>query len=371
MHHRVCSGSSALAGTLHMQAQAHRAPPARDRRSLAERQALRRSSARGGPCGRESGDPCLRPRRRLRRSAGPSSRRRALSSAGPRALRRAFPRGRLRRAPRRAAPAPAPSAPGCVQEAEADEALRLAFPRSRAPPPANAPGTPRPEAARGSRCSTWNRAPGSPVLDVPRGTGGPRPVPGTGPARGRDRRRSTWNTGVRWIGQIRPARRLPPRPKTRGVSRVEEEGRGAPPWNAGRGHEPDPHHREPEGRRREDHDRREPGRLARRRRAPDAARRRRPAGERRERPRHPAGRRPTGAVYEVLLDGLPLAEAVRKTELKFLDLVPASKHLVGAELELAEIDGRESAAQAGGRRDRGRVRVRRSSTARRRSGSSR
>jgi chromosome partitioning protein len=47
------------------------------------------------------------------------------------------------------------------------------------------------------------------------------------------------------------------------------------------------------------------------------------------------------SVYEVLLDGLPMREAVRKTELKFLDLVPASKHLVGAELELAELEGRE------------------------------
>jgi chromosome partitioning protein len=47
------------------------------------------------------------------------------------------------------------------------------------------------------------------------------------------------------------------------------------------------------------------------------------------------------SIYEVLVDGLPLAAAVRKTELKFLDLVPASKHLVGAELELAEIDHRE------------------------------
>jgi chromosome partitioning protein len=46
-------------------------------------------------------------------------------------------------------------------------------------------------------------------------------------------------------------------------------------------------------------------------------------------------------VYEVLLDGLPLREAIRKTELKFLDLAPASKHLVGAELELAEVEGRE------------------------------
>ena len=47
------------------------------------------------------------------------------------------------------------------------------------------------------------------------------------------------------------------------------------------------------------------------------------------------------SIYEVLLDGLPLAEAVRKTELKFLDLVPASRHLVGAELELAGIEHRE------------------------------
>jgi chromosome partitioning protein len=47
------------------------------------------------------------------------------------------------------------------------------------------------------------------------------------------------------------------------------------------------------------------------------------------------------SIYEVLLDELPLAEAVRKTELKFLDLVPASRHLVGAELELAGIEGRE------------------------------
>ena len=48
------------------------------------------------------------------------------------------------------------------------------------------------------------------------------------------------------------------------------------------------------------------------------------------------------SIYEVLLDGLPLRDAVRKTELKFLDLIPASKHLVGAEIELAEIEGRES-----------------------------
>jgi chromosome partitioning protein len=48
------------------------------------------------------------------------------------------------------------------------------------------------------------------------------------------------------------------------------------------------------------------------------------------------------SIYEVLVDGLPLAEAVRKTELKFLDVVPASKHLVGAEIELAGLEHREA-----------------------------
>jgi chromosome partitioning protein len=52
------------------------------------------------------------------------------------------------------------------------------------------------------------------------------------------------------------------------------------------------------------------------------------------------------SIYEVLLDGLPLRDAVRKTELKYLDLVPASQHLVGAELELAALDGRESRLRA-------------------------
>ncbi len=54
------------------------------------------------------------------------------------------------------------------------------------------------------------------------------------------------------------------------------------------------------------------------------------------------GRDETGAsVYEVLLDGRPIREVVRKTELKFLDLVPASSHLVGAELELGSAERRE------------------------------
>jgi chromosome partitioning protein len=48
------------------------------------------------------------------------------------------------------------------------------------------------------------------------------------------------------------------------------------------------------------------------------------------------------SVYEVLLDGRPVAEAAHRTELRFLDLLPASRHLVGAELELATLDRRES-----------------------------
>jgi chromosome partitioning protein len=47
------------------------------------------------------------------------------------------------------------------------------------------------------------------------------------------------------------------------------------------------------------------------------------------------------SVYSVLLEGLPAAAAIRRTELKFLDLLPSSRHLVGAELELAGEEGRE------------------------------
>ena len=48
-----------------------------------------------------------------------------------------------------------------------------------------------------------------------------------------------------------------------------------------------------------------------------------------------------GSVYEVLLDGRPLREVIQRTELKFLDLAPASRHLVGAELELGVVERRE------------------------------
>jgi chromosome partitioning protein len=47
------------------------------------------------------------------------------------------------------------------------------------------------------------------------------------------------------------------------------------------------------------------------------------------------------SVYETLLDERPLREVIKKTELKFLDLIPASRHLVGAEIELATVKRRE------------------------------
>src|SRR5512143_3163171 len=49
-----------------------------------------------------------------------------------------------------------------------------------------------------------------------------------------------------------------------------------------------------------------------------------------------------GSVYDVLLDGRPVAEVARSTELRFLALLPASRHLVGAEIELAGVERRES-----------------------------
>ncbi len=47
------------------------------------------------------------------------------------------------------------------------------------------------------------------------------------------------------------------------------------------------------------------------------------------------------SIYDVLLDGRPVADVIQKTELRFLGLVPASRHLVGAEIELAGAERRE------------------------------
>src|SRR5688500_9867190 len=46
-------------------------------------------------------------------------------------------------------------------------------------------------------------------------------------------------------------------------------------------------------------------------------------------------------LYDVLLRGTPMQEAVRATEIPNLHLVPASRDLVGAMLELADVQERE------------------------------
>jgi chromosome partitioning protein len=49
-----------------------------------------------------------------------------------------------------------------------------------------------------------------------------------------------------------------------------------------------------------------------------------------------------GSVYHVLLGQRSIAEAARKTEMKFLDLVPAGPDLAGAEIELVAMPERET-----------------------------
>ena len=52
-------------------------------------------------------------------------------------------------------------------------------------------------------------------------------------------------------------------------------------------------------------------------------------------------------IYHGLLEDLPIAEAVVKTELPFLDLVPADIDLVGAEIELVSTPDRERQLERG------------------------
>jgi chromosome partitioning protein len=48
------------------------------------------------------------------------------------------------------------------------------------------------------------------------------------------------------------------------------------------------------------------------------------------------------SIYDVLVDGLPLAEAITPTDRPGLDLVPSTPTLAGAEIELVEAAGRET-----------------------------
>jgi chromosome partitioning protein len=53
------------------------------------------------------------------------------------------------------------------------------------------------------------------------------------------------------------------------------------------------------------------------------------------------GHAATGSVYEVLVEGRPLAEIICTTPIDGLDVAPATRDLVGAEIELVGATGRE------------------------------
>ena len=46
-------------------------------------------------------------------------------------------------------------------------------------------------------------------------------------------------------------------------------------------------------------------------------------------------------IYDVIIGEMAMEEAIQKTELKYLDLVPASRDLFGAEVELVNVPSRE------------------------------
>jgi chromosome partitioning protein len=48
-----------------------------------------------------------------------------------------------------------------------------------------------------------------------------------------------------------------------------------------------------------------------------------------------------GTILDALLDGRPMSELIHPTQLKFLDVVPATNELTGAELELVNVEERE------------------------------
>src|SRR5436190_20177355 len=46
-------------------------------------------------------------------------------------------------------------------------------------------------------------------------------------------------------------------------------------------------------------------------------------------------------IYECMIDGLDVAALIRNTSVPFLDLIPSNIELVGAELEMINLAGRE------------------------------
>jgi len=51
------------------------------------------------------------------------------------------------------------------------------------------------------------------------------------------------------------------------------------------------------------------------------------------------------SIYEIIIEGADINDAVLNTELEYLDIVPASKNLVGAEIELVSVISREKILQ--------------------------
>lgn len=49
----------------------------------------------------------------------------------------------------------------------------------------------------------------------------------------------------------------------------------------------------------------------------------------------------TGSIYDCLIASRPMGEVVHQTELRFLDVVPSTPDLTGAEVELVNVEGRE------------------------------
>jgi len=49
----------------------------------------------------------------------------------------------------------------------------------------------------------------------------------------------------------------------------------------------------------------------------------------------------TNSIYEVMVGGVDVDQAIRETELPFLDLIPSHINLVGAEIEMVDRQGRE------------------------------
>ncbi len=98
---------------------------------------------------------------------------------------------------------------------------------------------------------------------------------------------------------------------------------------------------QPEGRRRQDHDDRQPRRRARQGGAQRARDRPRPPGQRVDGARVPStGRDPS--VYDVIVGDAPMRDAVQKSpEFDGLWCVPATIHLAGAEIELVSLVARE------------------------------